>query len=448
MRKILILGAGRSAASLITYLVEKAGEQDWRVTVADRSPEQARKLVGAAGDAADVVALDASDAGTRGALVASHDLVISMLPAAMHMDVVHDCLQHRKHVLTPSYVPKEMWALDAQAKEAGLVFLNELGLDPGIDHLSAMRILDRLRAEGASLEAFESYTGGLVAPESDDNPWGYKFSWNPRNVVLAGQGGAACFIRDGRYRYIPYHRLFTRVQHIEVPGYGAFDGYANRDSLKYRKVYGLEDIPTLIRGTLRRQGFCAAWNVFVQLGCTDDSYAMEVPADMTWSSFFDAFLPPAPDGDLRASLSGYLGLDPTGQVMDQLDWLGVFGNEPVGLTAGSPAQLLQHLLEQKWALGAGDKDMIVMQHVFRYARGAERRRLSSSLVVEGRDRTDTAMARTVGLPLAIAARLVLNGQVAERGVLLPLSSGLYDPILDELEELGIAFREQEEVLPD
>ncbi len=442
MRKILILGAGRSASSLTRYLIDKAPTENWGITVADRDLEGANTLVAGADKAATAVALDAADDRSRQQAIGAHDLTISMLPATMHMEVLKDCMALGKHVITPSYVSEAQWAMDRDLREAGIVAMSELGLDPGIDHMSAMRILDGIKTEGGSIHSFESYTGGLVAPGSDDNPWGYKFSWNPRNVVLAGQGGAARFIQEGILRYIPYHRLFMRHVPMEVPGYGRFDGYPNRDSLKYRSLYGLDNIPTLVRGTLRREGFCAAWNVFVQLGCTDDSYSMELPRGMTWMEFFNTFLPPDPSNDMRANLAAYLDLPLEGDVMNKLEWLGVFASAPCGMHSGSPAAILQHLLEGMLVLRPEDRDMIVMQHVIGHELGGRILRTTSSLVVEGEDRRHTAMARTVGLPVAIAAKMVLNGNIRDRGVVLPLKPEIYLPILGELEEYGVRFEEE------
>jgi saccharopine dehydrogenase-like NADP-dependent oxidoreductase len=361
----------------------------------------------------------------------------------MHMDVLKDCLREKKHVITPSYVPDALWPMHADFKNAGLAVLNEMGLDPGIDHMSAMRILDRIRHEGGVMEAFESYCGGLVAPESDDNPWGYKFSWNPRNVVLAGQGGAAKYIQDGVTKYIPYHRLFQRPIQVNVPGFGSFDGYANRDSLKYRTHYGIDGIPTLKRGTLRKGGFCSAWDAFVQLGCTDDSFPMELEANATWSDYMDAFLPYPASRGTRVNLAYYLGIDPDGPVMAKLDWLGLFSQQKIGVQGLSPAATLQHLLEQKWKLNANDKDLVVMWHRFRYQVEGMHQEIHASLALTGQDQVHTAMARTVGLPIAIGAKLLLNGKVSDRGVLLPLKPELYVPILDELEKHGIIFHEEE-----
>lgn len=443
MRKILILGAGRSASSLIQYLIRHAGEQDWRVTVADQDQTHAEAMVKEGPDVATGLALDATKADARGALIAEHDLVISMLPAFMHMDVMQDCLRLKKHVITPSYVPDALLPLGNDFKSAGLIVMNEMGLDPGIDHMSAMRILDRIRREDGRMEEFESYTGGLVAPESDDNPWGYKFSWNPRNVVLAGQGGAAKYIQGGITKYIPYHKLFQQTVRVEVEGSGAFDGYANRDSLKYRAQYGIEEIPTLVRGTLRKAGYCEAWDAFVQLGCTDDGYSMELPKEATWQDYIESFLPDSPETDLRTRLSKYLRIPKDGAAMERLAWLGLFERSAIGVAGRSPAATLQHLLEAKWKLGPKDKDMVVMWHRFRYSVEGQHQTIHSSLSVIGEDTTYTAMARTVGLPIAIACKLVLNGGIEERGIMLPLVPSIYDPILDELETLGIAFNEEE-----
>lgn len=442
MRSILLLGAGRSAPSLLQYLIDHAREQQWRITVAERDMGHAERLVQGSDEAARAVQLDATDAEARGALIAAHDLVISMLPAFMHMDVLRDCLRLRKHVITPSYVPDALWPLDAELKQAGITVLNEMGADPGIDHMSAMRIVDGLRAKGARIELFESYCGGLVAPESDDNPWGYKFSWNPRNVVLAGQGPAARYIHDGELKYIPYHQLFRRTTRVQLDGLGGFDGYANRDSLKYRELYGLPDIPTMQRGTLRKGGYCAAWDALVQLGCTEDGFAMELPGNATWADYLRSFLPKSASGEnLRHALAGYLGIQPDGPVMERLDWLGLFGHGTIGKPGLSPAATLQHLLEGKWALGPDDKDMLVMWHRFRHVTAGTREEIHATLMVKGMDATHTAMARAVGLPIGIGAKLLLNGKVAERGIVLPLLPSLYGPVLDELATLGIAFHE-------
>jgi saccharopine dehydrogenase-like NADP-dependent oxidoreductase len=259
MKRILVLGAGRSTTVLIQFLLEQSESQDWMVTVADLDEAMVQRKVGNHPRAVAAV-LNSTDEISLYHQVSGADLVISMLPAHMHIPVATACIALGKHMVTASYVSPAMEALHPRAQEAGVILMNEIGVDPGIDHLSAMHMIDRVRNAGGEVVLFESFTGGLVAPASDDNPWNYKFTWNPRNVVMAGSGGAVKFIQEGAYKYIPYHQLFRRTEMIDIDGYGRFEGYANRDSLKYRTVYGLESIRTLYRGTLRRPGFCRSWD--------------------------------------------------------------------------------------------------------------------------------------------------------------------------------------------
>ena len=289
MKKILIFGAGRSSSSLIKYLLDSANKENWFITVLDSDLKSAQEKVGKHPNA-ECFAIDASNQEIRLKYIKDADIVISMLPAFLHIKILKDAIDCGVHVITPSYVTDEIKSLDQAAKSKDVVILNEMGLDPGIDHMSAKKIIDEITDKGGKLTGFESYTGGLVAPESDNNPWNYKFTWNPRNVVLAGQGGAAKFIQEGKYKYIPYNKLFRRTEIIDIDSYGKFEGYPNRDSLRYRSVYGLENIPTMFRGTLRKVGFCRAWNVFVQLGLTDDSYIIEGSEKMTNRDFINSFL--------------------------------------------------------------------------------------------------------------------------------------------------------------
>ena len=283
------------------------------------------------------------------------DLVISMLPARFHPEVARDCIDTRTHLITPSYISEEMQALHQEAKNAGIVIMNEIGVDPGIDHMSAMKLIHEIQGRGGDITSFKSYTGGLIAPESDDNPWNYKFTWNPRNVVLAGQGGAASFIRNGRYKYIPYNRLFERLDQMEVEGYGSFVGYANRDSLSYRSTYGLENIPTIFRGTLRRPGYCRAWNVFIELGMTDDTYSMTNVKDLTPRKFLNSFLPYDASKTVEDKFKEFLREDRM-DLYERFEWLGLFKDEPlVGIENPSPAEALQKILVDKWSLKDGDK---------------------------------------------------------------------------------------------
>lgn len=442
MKKILIIGAGRSTASLTEYLQHNAAEHDWQLTIADMALNQARERVGD-DTRSTAVAFDVADDMHRTSLISEHDLVISMLPAHMHVAVAKDCIALKKHMVTASYISEEMKALDERARAAGVVMINEIGVDPGIDHLSAMKVLDQVKEAGGKMLLFESFTGGLVAPESDNNPWNYKFTWNPRNVVLAGSGGAVKFVQEGQYKYIPYHQLFRRTEFIEIEGYGRFEGYANRDSLRYREVYGLDNIPTIYRGTLRKPGFCRAWDVFVKLGMTDDSYQLEGAEHMTHRQFINTFLAYNPNDSVELKLMHYLSIPQDSDLMDKLKWLGLFDDTPLGLKRATPAQALQHILELKWSLDEGDKDMIVMYHKFGYELNGKKHMLESSMVSKGVNRLHTAMARTVGLPVGIAAKHILLGNITEPGVQIPISKEIYTPMLQELEENGIVFNEKE-----
>ncbi len=336
-----------------------------------------------------------------------------------------------------------MKAFDTDARAKGLLFLNECGLDPGIDHMSAMQVIDRIRAEGGSLYSFESFTGGLIAPETDpENPWRYKFTWNPRNVVMAGQGTAK-FLQEGQYKYIPYQQLFKRTTPVEVPGYGRYDGYANRDSLGYRALYGLENISTMLRGTLRNEGFCSAWDVLVQLGCTDDTYMMEGVAAMTHRSFLNAFLGYHAEQMLEEKMAHQFDIALGGGEMQRLIWSGLFSDTPVGLKQGTPAQILEHILNKKWRLQPKDKDLIVMWHRFKFKKDNTNHEIQATLVAKGDDAIHTAMAKTVGLPLGIAAKLLLDEKIKARGVVVPVTSEFYNPILSELKGLGVELVERD-----
>lgn len=443
MKNVLILGAGRSASSLISYLLDAALKYDFTITVADTSLEQVKQKTGNHPRSV-AVALDiANDAFTRSE-ISKADIVVSMLPAFLHPKIAEQCVALKKSMVTASYVSPEMNRLDESARKAGITLMNESGLDPGIDHASAMAVIDKIKSSGGKIISFKSYTGGLMAPESNNNPWGYKFTWNPRNVVLAGQGTAR-YIQNGKYVYIPYHKLFARTEKVYMEGTGDFEGYANRDSLSYRTIYGIEDVPTLLRGTLRMPGYCEAWNALVQLGVTDDTYTVIDSGKMTFRQFIDSFLPPGKE-PVEARFADYVNISTNGKVMKMLRWLGIFDDSAVILNHATPAQILQSLLEEKWKLNEGDKDMIVMQHQFEYSAPNSSKpvkRTRSSLVVKGDDSVHTAMAKTVGLPVGIVTKLILNGVITLKGVCIPTVKEIYTPLLKELQELGIRFHEKE-----
>jgi saccharopine dehydrogenase (NADP+, L-glutamate forming) len=439
MSTILIFGAGKSASYLIDYLADSCAQGDRQLLVADLDPSQAAaKLQGRSHTQA--VAVNLAEQDSRRQLIEQADVVISMLPAGLHPIVAGDCLELGKHFFTASYESEALRAMRLEIEAKGLLFLNECGLDPGIDHMSALKIIHEAKANGEVIRSFKSYCGGLLAPQSEDNPWKYKFTWNPRNVVLAGQGTSK-FLDHGEVKLVPYQQLFKRVETISFPGLGDFDGYPNRDSLNYQTIYGLEQVDTLLRGTLRRAGFCKAWDVFVQLGMTDDTAVLRVPFGSTYRQFLNTFLPWSEQHSVEEKLAEVIpDLDfPT---FEKLQWLGLFESIPLPLTEGSPAQLLQAILEAHWSLQTADRDLIVMQHQFEIQTQSGIKKVISSLVETGQDAVYTAMAKTVGLPLAIAVDLFLKGKIFLRGLQLPVVPELYLPILEALEQEGIRFEER------
>lgn len=444
-KSILVLGAGLSSSSLIRYLLQHSDENHWTVRVVDQDLALVEQKIGGHPNGI-ALCFNATDSAERRPEIERSDLVVSMLPARFHVDVAKDCIALKRDLITPSYISPELQALDQEAKDAGIIIMNEIGVDPGIDHMSAMKIIHAVKAKGGEITSFKSYCGGLIAPESDDNPWNYKFTWNPRNVVLAGQGGAACFIRNGQYKYIPYNRLFGRLDYMSIEGYGDFVGYANRDSLSYRSTYGLDNIPTIFRGTLRRPGYCEAWNVFIELGMTDDTYQMNIEKNITPRSLLNAFLPYHPTLSVEDKFKLFLREDRM-DLYARFEWLGIFENEPlINIENPTPAEALQQILVNKLSLNDGDKDMLVMIHEFEYNLNGKSYAISSHMVNIGEDQTYTSMSNTVGLPVAICAKMILNGELTIKGVTLPVQPEVYHPILDELEALNIFFVETEREL--
>src|SRR5690606_31725555 len=337
------------------------------------------------------------------------------------------CLREHRHLLTASYVTPDMKALDADARSAGLLFLNECGLDPGLDHMSAMEMIDRIHGEGGSVVSFESFTGGLIAPDADPgNPWRYKFTWNPRNVVLAGQQGDAEYLRDGQIIKVPYSKLFCSTISFDVPGIGVLEGYPNRDSLRYIDLYGIPETKTILRGTLRYKGFCSAWNVLAQLGCCDDTRVIDKSRIVTHVDFIRSFLA-ASNEPVEQALAKVLGTACDRAEIECLRWSGFFDAEPIGVTSGTPAQILEHILMKKWALNGDDRDLVVMLHRFVSDYGGTTRNVQVYMTQLGtKDRT--AMATTVGLPLGMATRLLMEDRLTLRGVTIPVKRELYEPI--------------------
>ncbi len=443
MRKILVIGSGKSSSYLIKYFLDKAESEKLHITIGDIDIENAKQLIGNRNNAKAIV-LDVFDQQSRSNAVQNADIVVSMLPARFHMEVAKDCITYKKNMVTASYVSPEMKALDDAVKDKGLIFMNEIGVDPGIDHMSAMQVINRIRDKGGKIILFESFTGGLVAPESDNNLWNYKFTWNPRNVVVAGQGGAAKFLHESKYKYIPYNRLFRRTEFFEIEGYGRFEAYANRDSLKYQNAYGLDKAKTLYRGTMRRVGFSRAWNMFVQLGMTDDSYTIDDSENMSYRDFVNAFLPYNPTDSVELKLRHCLKIDQDDIVWSKLLELDIFSStKKVALKKATPAQILRKILMDTWTLKHEDKDMIVMYHKFGYELNGKNHQIDATMVTIGENQTYTAMAKTVGLPVAMATLAILNGKIKTPGVQIPITKEVYEPILKELEEYDISFVEKE-----
>lgn len=439
MKTILVLGAGRSSSSLIRYLLENAGPTSWKVLISDISEDAVRGKLGDNPFGEFIpFNIDDYDAGIE--TIRRADVVISLLPPPAHARVAMYCIAAKRHMLTASYVSPEMQSLHEEALKANIILLNECGLDPGIDHMSAMQVIDRIKDEGGQVLSFESFTGGLIAPETDPlNPWRYKFTWNPKNVVMAGQATAR-YLENGRVSYIPYHQLFRRTTQVTVPGLGEFEGYANRDSLKYIQLYGLHDAQTMQRGTLRYAGFCEAWDILVQLGCCDDSYEIKDTSGLTPRTFIESFLP-AGTGSVRERVAKYLRLGNSSAGLDRLEWSGFFDDQPLPFEHPTPAQVTERILNKKWAMTDNDRDLVVMWHRFKYNQAGQTRTIEASLVATGENSTYTAMAQTVGLPLAIAAKLLLRDEIKARGVTIPITREFYDPILQELQSLGISLRE-------
>ncbi len=445
MKKILIAGAGRSATAAIQYLLRVAEGKGWRVFVADADIALAKHKIGQS-PAGHAVEMDVTNARARQKLIRQVDVVVSLLPPHLHLLIAKDCLQLSKHLVTASYVSTEMYALSEEVRLANLTFMNEIGLDPGIDHMSAVKAIHRIKAQGGRLTAFRSYTGGLVAPECANNPWKYKFTWNPRNVVLAGKGTAQ-FLEAGQYRYVPYHRLFKNTRTIAVKPLGDFEVYPNRDSLLYRKAYGLQDIPNLFRGTIRYPGFCESWHALVVLGLTDDSYPIVEANRITWRQLMDAYVSSMTKGQTtEEKVAHVLHTSIDSPVMDKLHWLGLFDDRPLSMDVATPARILEQLLLEKWKLAPEDKDMVVMQHEFEYVLDGHHWQEKSTLVMKGHNAEDTAMTRLVGLPLAIFTRLLLEGKIEEKGVQIPIQPSVYLPVLEELATYGVKFEEEKRIL--
>jgi saccharopine dehydrogenase (NADP+, L-glutamate forming) len=419
MKNIVLFGAGKSAGCLIDYLSHVCQANHWVLTIADNNPEALKKKLSGL-PAVHAVRVNVEIPEERDPLMEKADLVISLLPPSLHILVARSCMATSKSLLTASYVDESIGKLRAEITKKGLLFLCEMGLDPGIDHMSAMLLIDRIRGESGKIISFRSHTGGLVAPESDDNLWHYKISWNPRNVVLAGSAGAV-YKEQHQIRRIGYRQLFGHTGLVTDAKLGTYAWYPNRDSLAYIPVYGLEEAETFIRTTLRHPDFCRGWNDLVAAGLTDD----QQPVPSGWKTTADWSRPLIPRlNAFNKPLFAELGL---------------FDNNPLPPGSQTSADILQSLIETKWRMREQDRDLIVMLHELEYSFGNRRHQLKSSLLVKGENNLRTAMAKTVGLPLGIAAKLILEKKIQLTGLHIPIIPEIYTPVLKELEAQGIRF---------
>ncbi len=498
MKHILLFGAGKSATVLIDYLKKVAVEYTWQVTVVDGNQDVLNEKIGGHSMLTGKV-IDVNNEPDRNECIKHSDIVISLLPPALHYKVATSCVAHKKNLLTASYIDESIRKLEPQVEENGLLFLCEMGLDPGIDHMSAMHLIGRIKAMGGTITSFKSHCGGLVAPESDDNPWHYKISWNPRNVVMAGKDGAT-FKEENIIKTIGYKDLFNTSNIIEIPGQVIWAWYPNRDSLSYIPLYKLEEARTFIRTTLRHPEFCFGWKNMVDLNLTSEKVEYNTDG-MTIAEFFRIHfdqhnfsewltlmlttrlsyakdlmdnlmnLIEAEDelqkeglsqeepimlvnekGELdtmevedvkdKAAAAVAIKMHEANLSLKQLFFLGLDSNEMINKGMCSAAQVLQHILEHRLELKSDDKDMVVMAHEIEYTLGGQTSKVISSLEVKGEDNRHTAMAKTVGLPLGIAATLILKGEITETGLHIPITPAFYEPVLSELEKHGITFLER------
>lgn len=439
MKRVLVLGAGLVSRPLVRYLLD---QPDFEVTVASRTVAKAEALIGGR-PRGHAVQLLADDTPKLDKLINGHDLAISLLPAPLHPVVAELCLRHRKHMVTTSYVSPRMRSFDGPAREAGVMLLNEIGVDPGIDHMSAMRIIHDVKQRGGSVVSFKSYCGGLPAPEANDNPWGYKFSWSPRAVCTAGKNPAR-FRENGEQVDVPGPELFTCHHPLPVEGLGELEAYPNRDSLGYLDLYGLQGIDTMFRGTLRYAGWCPTLKAVVDLGMLDETPVVYEPGT-TFADWTAGLIGAKSEDNVRAQVAKHLDMAPDANPLDRLEWLGVFSLEPLPITGESTTALdtLAARMQEKMPYKPGERDMIALVHRFvaRFEKAPEEH-ISSTLIDFGQPDGDSAMARTVSLPAAVAAKLILTGQINDVGVHIPVRPEIYNPVLDELETMGIKCEER------
>lgn len=441
MKTILLFGAGKSATILIDYLLLEAQTNNWKFIIADADKNQVLAKTNNS-PFAEAVQIDITKGELRAALIQSADIVISMMPPALHFLVAQDCVEYGKNLLTASYVDEQIKTLQSAIEEKKLLFLCEMGLDPGIDHMSAMKMIDDIKSAGGTITSFKSHCGGLIAPESDNNPWHYKISWNPRNIVLAGSSGAV-YKEENKIIEKEYPAVFENCNTVPFPGLTTLAWYPNRDSLSYIPTYKLETANTFIRTTLRHPAFCRGWDYIVNLGLTDTEDHDNIIDCETYADWLERKLYLVEDAEmsLEEYVDGFVHEDFHKEILEQFNFLGLGSANKLPKAAQCSADILQFAAETKLAMQPHDKDMIVMLHEIAYQLNGVTKNISSSLLVKGENSLRTAMAKTVGLPLGIAAKLILNGTITTTGLHIPTSKEIYEPVLQELQKNGISFSE-------
>ena len=439
MKQVLVLGAGLVAGPLVRYLLRQEG---FRVTVASRTLDKAKRLIGEAANGK-ALQLDVDGETALETQIAAADLSVSLLPYVYHPLVARLCVKHCRHMVTTSYVKEPMRALDPAAKEAGVILLNEIGVDPGIDHMSAMQAIERIRNTGGELVEFASYCGGLPAPEANDNPFGYKFSWAPRGVILAAKNSGR-YLKDDTVFDIPGEELLSHHWPVTIDGVGELEALTNRDALPYRETYGIPDVKSMFRGTLRYPGWCETMGKVAELGFLDET----TRGDLGGLSFrmLTAKLIESTGGDLEGDLAKALKIDPASEIIANLEWLGLLSDDPLPPKADTLLDVLAERMLEKMQYAPGERDMIVMQHEFTVRHPDRTEKQTSTLIDYGIPRGDSAMSRLVALPAAIAVRLILEGKIELPGVHIPVLPQIYEPVLDELSEMGVVFQEKVEVI--
>jgi len=445
MKKVIVFGAGRSSGALIAHLLNYSNYHSLQVTVVDRDLSLANKKVNNHPNAS-ILSIDINDIAATDKLISDHDVVISLMPPDLHIIIAHACINNKRHLITASYLSDAIRELHDKVDNAGILFLCEMGLDPGLDHMSAMKIIDNVHLQKGNIHSFKSWCGGLVAPECDTNPWHYKISWNPKNVVCAGQATAR-YIRNGNNCYIPPQRIFSHIEDIQVGPYGKYEGYANRDSISYKKPYRLDNIHTLLRGTLRHEGYCHAWQALVKLGLTDDTYKVHFEKPTTYREWLMSYLPYVINlSEIENALCDFLEIAIHDDLLNKIKSLDLLSEKIIPLNDCSPADILMDRILLYWKMDESDKDLVVLLHEFIYTIDTKSYKHTSILYLKGDDAEHTAMAKTVGLPMAMATILLLENKLQLRGVHIPTHKVIYTQVLPMLEKEGIIFEEDIQLL--